>query len=128
VNEQIVDFAKSIDRLLQNCDLIFRFNHEMNQTEVASIHALLDCLANKIFKFILSGRTSLGWNDFNRLFPGILDQIQFLTLFTSLNIDDFHTLMNWLTNQSNDGKQKIIESNKQQESMEFAINHIKEVH
>jgi len=49
--------------------------------------------------------------DFNRKYPGILGQIQFLCFdFDSfLHIHDFDTILNWLTNQSNDGKQKIIE-------------------
>ena len=134
VNEQVMDFIKSIDRLLQNCDLLVSFNinsRAMDKKRATLVHALLKFLAIKIFQFTIN---YYGWrqkpylNDFNRLFPGILDQLQFLCINSFLHIRDFDTTLNWLTNQSNDGKQKIIEFDSDViQSYSLFINRIKQV-
>ena len=135
MNEHVMDFIKLIDRLLQNCDLYVKFTfssvYGRNTKDATSIHALLELLANKTFKFNLtnyglSKRAFL--NDFNRLFPGILNQLQFIRFSASLNPEDIDILLNWLTNQqSNDGKQKIIQFPGDPQRCVVLINRIKEV-
>jgi hypothetical protein len=83
----------------------------MDKERADSMHALLEYMSNKILCFGISYH---GWrqkpylNDFNRQFPGILDQIQFLSFDSIFYVDNFDTTLKWMTKQSNDGKQKII--------------------
>jgi len=54
VNEQVVDFIKSIDRLLQNCDLLVSFHinsRAMDKKSAILMQALLKFLANKISRY-----------------------------------------------------------------------------
>jgi hypothetical protein len=92
------------------------------------MHGLLEYLADKTFKFTFNG---FELDDINQLFPGFLEQIQFLSIRESINeCCGIDIILNWLTKPSINGKQKTIEFqfgfNFHHELMTI-INQIKEV-
>lgn len=97
------------------------------------MHAILESLVNKVNKFDLNhGWNVEGWhfNEFNRLFPGILDRIEFIVI--PATIRDMDDIMDWLMKHSISGKQKILDltfhlDDQEQELTVALINRIKEV-
>ena len=136
MDEEAVNFVKSIARLLQNGNLCvsYKFNpREKDKKDIASRHALLEYLVQKIFKFkfefcYLTNMAHL--NEFDRLYTEILDQIHFLSFTHLPAIEDINRILSWLTNGGK--QQKIIQfdfdlQNDNQKCMDALFSCIKEV-
>jgi len=103
-----MNFLKNIENLLQNCTLELEITVLLlNKKHVGSVRTLMDFLANKI------SLVHFGWlhlNDFNKFFPGFIDEVQFIQYGDEIrpNIDEIDSILNWLQKQANNGKQKLL--------------------
>jgi hypothetical protein len=127
VNDEVVNFFKSIAKLLRNCQLEMSVMNKKQQ--IASVRTLMDFLANKNI-LLDCGRpfNQLHLNDFNKYFPGFIDNVQFIrTWGTNHNNDEINIILNWLTKQSNNVKQKLLEFHLYEKFMSIFNSRITEV-
>jgi hypothetical protein len=122
---QILDFLKIILPSIKKIDIHFLCKiaeWNANNIRICPIRRLLTILAPKISALCLRNDANLC--NFNRLFPGFIEEIQHIAIRSRRS--DWNVLMKWLNTERTDGEPKVLSTSIGEEGNNF-VDRVKQV-